>query len=553
MKKLVSFLLVALLLLSCVWVSASAETVNGLIYPTVYVRGKTDPIYNNLGTADEWMVSDSSRVFSQNVPDIKAYALKKAETLLPEFAAGMVTGNFDIWAEKMSTLLEPIYSDFVLDKNGLPREGSGIKTYDYNNLPKKENNGIYPLDLNQDLSNSCYVLEHDWRMSPVDNAEKLNQLINAILDQNHVEKVNLVTRCEGCCIALAYLRAYGGSKIANNVMLGSSANGVVYCSNIFAGKFNLTGDAVNRYVGRNFATDSDKSFGADLFGDDEALRTFLKETITMLSVTGAYDLPAQRIVELVNELAPKIYPSLMMSSYGTCPSYWAMVRHNDYEQAKKLCGLVDADGNPAEGWKAFVTKIDDYHYNVQQKAKELLKDLEEINGVTTAIAVKYGSETLPFIADCNEINDDTTLAMDASYGAVTAKIGETLTDEQLAGVDPAYISPDRMINAAAGLFPETTWYFKYYKHTEWGGALNHLTYDYIVSNGTLRIGDPGVQPRFQVSDGRGNSAQPMTEENANQHSDYYQTGKTTSILSFLTVLFPMLRRLIDWIKARLGK
>lgn len=548
MKKVVSVFLALLMLIGCAQLALAANDQGGLVYPTVYIRGKTTPIYNNIGSGDEWMVSDSSRVFSKEVTDIKAYAVEQAKDLLPDFAIALATKNYDPWAKKMSKMLEPIYRDFVLDKSGKPQANSGVK-FSYTDVPNKRQNGIFPVNLGQDYSNSCYVLEHDWRLSPIDNAAYLKTYIDAILAKTGAEKFNLVTRCEGCCIALSFLYKYPEykSKIANNVMLGSSANGVVYCSNIFAGKFNFNSDAINRYIGRNFNTDSDNSFGNDLFGDDAALRTFLKETLTLLSVTDALDLPGDKIVELVNKLAPMVVPGLLMSSYGTCPSYWAMVRDDDYEDAKKIAGLT---GNPE--WAAFVELIDDYHYNVQQKSTEILKDLEENYGVTTALAVKYGSETLPFIQDCDEINDDTTLAKDASYGAVTAKIGQTLTDAQLAGVDPQYISPDRMIDTSKGAFPDTTWYFKYYRHTMWSGALNQMTYKFIVSNGSMRIGDEGAPARFQIGDGRGDQAQPMTEENATSQSNYYKTDKLASLFSFLVALIPMLQRLFNLIKSKLG-
>jgi hypothetical protein len=258
-------------------------------------------------------------------------------------------------------------------------------------------------------------------------------------------------------------------------------------------------------------------------------------------------------VELVDKVAPMIYPSLMMSSYGTCPSYWAMVRDDDYEQAKKLCGLVDENGTPVEEWANFVALIDEYHYNVQNESKNLLKGLETDLGITTMLVVKYGSETLPFIADCNELSDDTTLVKDASYGATTAKIGETLTEAQKAGAEPEYISPDNLINAKTGLFPETTWYFKYVGHTTWDGPIDDLIKAYFGSNGTLRIGDENAPARFRLKDKETETVIEMNEENANQQSDYYQTDKVKSIFSFLTVFFPMLRRLIDLIKSKLGK
>ena len=542
MKKVLSVLLVVLMLVSCASIAIAAEAPNGLLYPTIYIKGKMEAIYNDISTADEWMVSDSSRVFSKEVTDVKAYATEKAKELLPLFVIGLMTDNYDQWAEGMSTLLEPIYRDFVLDKNGKAREGSGVK-FDYSNLRNNvRGDGTYGTE--------SYYFMHDWRLSPIDAADQLSNYIDAVLQATGKAKVNLVSRCEGCCIALSYLAKKGDSKIANHVMLGSSALGVVYASNIFAGKFDLNSDAINRYFGRNFATDSDKSFGGDLF-DDEVITTFVKETVSLLAVTHAIDLPADKIEALIEKLAPMVVPDLLMTSYGTCPSYWAMVRDDDYEDAKKLAGLT---GNPE--YAAFVELIDDYHYNVQKKADEILKGLQN-DGIQTGLLVKYGSETLPFIKDCNELSDNTTLVKDASFGATTSKVQETLSDAYIAAAEADgkgdCISPDKQIDASTGLFPETTWYMKYFEHTKWGGPVDTFIVEFIRSSGTMRPGENSAMPRFMVADMDNYSVQEMTDENANSQSNYYQTNKLTSLFSFLTALFPMLQRLFNLIKSKLGK
>ncbi len=543
MKKLISVVLALLMLAGCVQIALAAEAPNGMVYPTIYIRGKTDPLYNDIGTEDEWMLSDSSRVFSKEVTDVKAYATDKAKELLPEFGIAMVTGNYDGWAKDMSGILEPIYRDFVLDKQGKARPGSGVK-FDYtkaNNAVKSD--GTYAPD--------AYSFPYDWRLSPLDVADSLRTYIDAVLAATGKSKVNLISRCEGCCVALSYLYKYGDdNKISNNVMLGSSALGVVYASNVFAGKFDLDADAINRYVGRNFATGSKDSFGDDLF-DDEVIRTFLRETITLLAVTHATDKPAELLVGLVDKLAPLVYPGLLMSSYGTCPAYWAMVRDDDYEDAKKLIGL---SGN--DEYRDFVALIDEYHYNVQKKAPEILKKLQD-KGIQTGVLVKYGAESFPFIKDSNELSDNTTLVKDASFGATTAKVNEPFSDAYVADAKAAgkgdLISPDHLIDGSTALFPESTWYIKYFPHTWWGTTVDQFILRYLQSNGTMRVGDENAMPRFQIYNDKTGAATEMTEENANSQSNYYKTDKLSSLFSFLAAFIPFLRRIFDLVKARLAK
>ena len=541
MKKLISVVLALLMLAGCVQIALAAEAPNGMVYPTIYIRGKTDKLYNNIGTADEWELSDSSRVFSKEVTDIKTYATDKAKELLPEFGIAMVTDNYDAWADKMSAMLEPIYRDFVLDKQGKARPNSGVK-FDYNTPRALASN-----DHDYMASGTVYGFPYDWRLSPLDVADQLKTYIAAVCRVSGKDKVNLVSRCEGCCVSLSYFYKYGDeNKIANNVMLGSSALGVVYASNIFAGKFDLNADALNRYVGLNFATGSKDSFGDDLFGD-AVIRTFLRETIMLLSVTHATDKPTEKVIGLIDKLAPMVAPGLLMSSYGTCPSYWAMVRDDDYEDAKKFAGLT---GN-AE-WADFVAKIDEYHYHVQKKAPELLKALQA-KGVQTGILVKYGGENLPIIKDCNEVSDNTTLAKDASFGATTAKVNAPFPAEYIASRPAGMVSPDGLIDASTALFPETTWYIKYFPHAWWGGKVKDFAEQYLRSGGTLRVGDPGAMPRFQVYNDKDGTLKEMTDDNANSQSNYYKTNKLSALFSFLAAFIPFLRRIFDLVKARLAK
>ena len=143
MKRTISLFLAVLLLFGTATVAFAAKAKTGFVYPTVYIRGKVMEIYNNLDTENETIVSDSSRVFPAEVTDLKAYVKQQAKTLLPKFLKALVTGDYDDWAADISDVLVPIYSDFVLDKNGNPREGSGIKTQPMKNLAALD--GTFPV------------------------------------------------------------------------------------------------------------------------------------------------------------------------------------------------------------------------------------------------------------------------------------------------------------------------------------------------------------------------------------------------------------------------
>ena len=520
MRKILCALL-AFILLIALSVPAFAAEAPGYVYPTVYICGRIFGLYNDLGTEDEFCVYDSDRVRSKEVPDVSAYAKEQAKALLPEFAKALFTGNYDEWAADFSGVLQPIYSDFVLDKSGTPPQGSGVKETFDRQPDLAQADGTYPLPEGLTTGRKLdYIYEFpwDWRLSPLDVADSLRTYIDHVLEITGKTKVHLISRCEGCCVATAYFAKYGSEdKIATNVFLGSSANGVGYISNIFAGKYEIDAEALTRYIGRNFATGSDKSFGDDWISD-EFLRTYLRESICLLSASHSLDLLTGLLVKMVNKVSPMVYPGLLMTSYGTCPGFWAMVRHEDYEDAKALAGL---NGN--EEWADFVALIDDYHYNVQQKADEILKGLQA-RGCNTAIICKYGAETLPFVEVSNELNDDTALVKDSSYGATTAKIGSPFSDAYInaaaAAGKSAYLSPDRMIDASTCLFPETTWFIKNQSHNSWENIMLVIYRAFIRSNGTLKIGDENGFGRFYIMTDESQQAEIMTAENAGGSASY---------------------------------
>ncbi len=540
-NRILALLLVVLLCFSAaVPALAAKKDPGGEAYPTIYIFGKTDDLYNNIGTEEEYMISNSFRVWSRSVPDTGEYAKEQAKILLPKFAKALFTGDYEDWATECSAVLAPIYEDFVLDKNGKPREGSGVKSWEISDLKQPDGTFPMPEGLDYESANDYFYRFHwDWRLSPLDVADSLRDFIEVVLQKTGTKKINLISRCEGCCVALAYLYKYGEEKkLFTNVLLGSSANGVCYASNIFAGKYEITADNLNRYIGHNFATGADKSFGDD-FVEDAFLRAYLRESLCLLAESHSLDRLISLLRKLVKKVSPMIYPGLMMSSYGTCPAYWAMVRDEDYEDAKKLAGLTD---NPE--WANFVALIDEYHYNVQQKSNNLLKLLQN-RGTNTAIICKYGSETLPFVEVADEPSDNTTLLKDASYGATVAKIEAPFSDDYVNAAakagKSAYISPDRLVDASTCLFPERTWFLKYQDHDDWVNIMLAIYRTFIRSNGTMQIGDKYGFARFYVRDGQRYAV--MTEENANLHSDYYQSGVKNVFRAWLASLFALLRHL----------
>ena len=139
---------------------------------------------------------------------------------------------------------------------------------------------------------------------------------------------------------------------------------------------------------------------------------------------------------------------------------WTLVCHDDYESAKEKS--LDKDIN-----KKLIEKIDDYHYNVQCKAKEILTRAKE-NGCNIAIVTSYDTAGVPIVKS-NKANNDLLIEAELSSGGATvADLGDTLPEGYKQAIDCGHnhISSDRVIDASTGMFPEYTWFIKDMLHLD---------------------------------------------------------------------------------------
>ncbi len=547
LKKIFAVLLALVMLLPCVSAAAFAEERNpdGRTLPTIHVRGKTAPLYKDYGTENQVQIFDN---WTGRVPVPDGYIEEQVKALLPSFAKAVLTNDYDAWAADFSGVLEPIYHDLLLDKAGNPQYNTGTNwNFDYSYLQNRVNgDGTYSTD--------AYEFEYDWRLSPLDVVDDLHDYIEAVLAVTGKSEYNLVARCEGACVAAAYLAKYPDSRIRSIAYMAPCSNGCAQISCLFAGDVKISTAAVNRYMSLNFGTDAEDGFGADLIGDPTVLE-FLRQLIAALSLTHGLDLPASQIERIFNTVKDKVYPGLLMTSFGSFPGYWAMVDDAHYETAKKLCGIAD---DPE--YAAFVQKLDDYHYNVQNKQVEVLNRMKA-GGASFSLLVKYGTEILPIIADADLISDSTVTVKEASYGAVTAPHGQILPEDYVSAAVNAgngrYLSPDGQIDASACAFPDDTYFLKYCPHGEWYGEV-YWWLNRCLEKGTAENADNNERyPRFLFWDREQMNISPLSEENMGRYEDYYEsnpgsavTRLISSFRSIITRLIDMIRGLIDGIRAR---
>ena len=230
MKKQLSVLLAALMLLTLA-VPAFAADKQGTDTPNVYLQGQGEHIYNDAGE----VLYDG--------PDLPEGFLSEAvQACMPSFLTAMKEDSPEAWAAYRAKFLEvvmPIFGSYFLDKNGEASDGSHINMNWWNNNASKYADGSYRM--------RSYNFYQDWRLDPFANAETLNAYIQKVKAQSGKAKVNLIGRCEGVNVIMAYLAEYGYDDVSCVELYVQSAGGVDLVSALFSGEMQFDAAALRRF------------------------------------------------------------------------------------------------------------------------------------------------------------------------------------------------------------------------------------------------------------------------------------------------------------------
>ncbi|MCR5484677.1 MAG: alpha/beta fold hydrolase [Clostridiales bacterium] len=487
-SKKATAILIAVITVFSVTSSAffKVDAANRSNIPVVYVWGMgQENLYNDIGTENEKMIYP--------MQDTMEYLTAAAKENLSVFAKAFFTQKWDEFCDVLCKVITDMCSDMKLEKNGEPRENSGIKwDWPQNPLPDRKRWGTYWI--------YDYTFRYDWRRSPVLVADTLNEYINDVCRATGQKKVALVGRCLGTAIVSSYLTKYGGDRVSECIMYVGTANGALICSKAFCGEIKIDADGINRYV--NDITLSETDY----------IDEFLKASIDLMEKTYKLDIAAWAVNNVYNKIYLNINPRTLRDSYGTFPSYWSMVSDNDYEKAKDVV-FYGADRSEYEG---LIEKTDDYHENVQVPLSETLSSLEK-DGVKFAVIAKYGKQMTPVTSENNVISDEMVKLSEASFGAVTSEVDETLSEEYLKAAEEngtiKYISPDKKVDASTCLFRDSTWIIKDIDHNKFPACIDELMYEFINSNGELTVNNNERFPQYLVFDEEKGTFSPMNSEN----------------------------------------
>lgn len=524
MKKILSILLVVTMLFLTV-IPAFATEKSGADVPNVYVQGQGAAIYN----------SEGRDVYNTKFDD-KQYVLDAIKDCMPSFLKAVTSDTDEAWDaynEKLDSWYFPAFDDFFLDKNGEASNGTYAKgVYNGATLKDVKKSDGYAL--------SSYLFAKDWRLDPCDNAKILSAYIDAVKAATGSDKVNLIGRCEGANIVMAYLAEYGEKNDVNCVILYvQSANGTDNVSSLFSGNIYIDTVSLTRYKDRALQI------------DDQVTAELIDTLIEFATNTHLLDAAALSGSAILQKVYNKTITRLLRETYATLPGIWSVVNADAYDDAIK--GIF---GGYEEEYAGLLEKLNHYDKTVRQRTDEIIEEAIA-RGVKVANFTKYGNyQVAPISETSTEYSDGVINVAWASMGATSPRYGRQLSDAyiknaQRKGTDK-YISPDKLIDASTCLIPDTTWFVYNSEHREFPGTIDAYLLKFLRANGEMTVFSDPTMPQYLVcaDAADGYTVSVMDSKNGFKPEE---TKYLTNKLQWKDMIMRLFESIINFLKQMLSK
>lgn len=438
LKKALASFLALVMGFSMVVVSFASEDSEEDI-PVIVISGMSARYYYNSETGESVLPA----TFSETLEFFTGTASVSLEALL--------AGDLSVFSYGISENIFDLLEEFSCDENGVPvNEYVTTDTYDE------------PISNYQDYFDSCilfqqalarsigdeigsdktYYFNYDWRLSPLDHADDLNDMIESAKELFGVEKVKIVALSMGGTILSSYIYKYGTDSIESMTYAATAYQGVEFAAALVSGNLTLNSSDVLTYFAGLF---EDNFIVADsLNGISSALDS---STFTQSAIDSMLDW-------MIEEFKDPLYEEAIAKVFGSMYGVWALVPQDEYEAAKEyMLSIADLSDD-------FFDKADEYIYEVQANANDMLIEAQE-SGIPVYFVGSYGFSGVA-ISEATSYQTDVLIETENMLSDCTvAMYGETLgyTDDT-----NVYISTDNIIDTSNSSFKDTTWVIKSTTH-----------------------------------------------------------------------------------------
>lgn len=504
MKKLISVLLAAVLLVSCfLAVNAGAVYVENNHFETVYPElyelrgdGKNYPtiILPGINHSPYYLADESGNpVLDSNGKAITSTLLMLDETnlkkdiirLVPRLFASLLLQRDVGAAEGVSKLIYDLMDYMEMRPDGTTVNNLVTRTFDVpvSEMSESDKSFFYTMLPVEPIAEICgeenlFLYTFPLFGDPMESAKGIDDFIDAVLEKTGAEKVNFATVSLGGTMLAAYAETGKNlSKVNKIVNMVSLLNGT---------------DIMADFIDRDFNV-SDEFFREEYF------------PLVMESLTG--DRTLGNLINILLHIMPrKLFEGIVSAAYGTLhdalivnnPQFWAMVPAERYEAL-------------ADKWiensvlRAKTDAFQQARVNLKKNLSEMSKNGTEVFSVC-GYNLSYTDGDYAFfgvVKSSESANSDGIIPVSStSLGATAVKAKTQFGKEYLESHNSKYISPDKCVDASTCLFPDRTWFFSG-QHHEVGRNDAVIRLAALILNGAVT--DVYSTPLFPQFNGSRNS------------------------------------------------
>lgn len=473
MKKLISILLAVIVVFSTSVAAFAEETDNETVaseYPLVVCRGMD---FDGL-TTDLGLETEHNSLKAIEVGDIVSTLVKCVSNAVKE-------GSIDGIMPPLMEYLEYIMGELACDENGKSVYNTTMKSYplaienypDYledHSIAAPMEHGIVMGGVDRYGADKVYYYAYDWRFSPQDTCDGLNDMIELAKAEHNTDKVNLVCASMGGAVVDAYIYEYGCDSLNKCIFDGTVFCGTYVVTDLFQGKVLITGTGLEYFL-------------YDKLGDGNIL-------VKALSSAGVLDSVAELAMKFVDRYKDYVYDNFLIDTFVTMPALWAIVLPEEFDACVEYLFPTDED-------KAKYAKIIEHGEQLNEMMTgmdELLLSLPE-KGVEVAVFAGYHMSPVP-VYERSASHGDNVLESALMLGrARVASFGEKLEG------DGAMMSPDKQVDLSTCLFPEYTWAIKDMPHVScgYGTEVADFLFWLVEYDGQPTVDSNPDYPQFMIS------------------------------------------------------
>ncbi len=509
MKKFLAIILAVIIsicgLLPCV--AADVGACNCGQSPIIYVAA--------LGSGYVFLDKDTENERTLFRPDI-ADVLNDFTPLLGAAADLISTKNYDKFGDVLISCVNASFGMLALDNEGKSHERVTSEEFH----PDTADHG----------DEYSYYFGYDFRLDPVENAEKLHTFIQEVKELTKHDTVRFRASSMGGVVTLSYIKLYGTKDIENIIFQNCPLQGTAVAGELYNGLFEINKDALVRYAE-----------GALPSMDSDFLGAILYSLIEMLDAAGLWSDILGMADGIILNLKDRVFEEALIPIFGTMPGIWSFVPDEYYETAKTFMKLDKSTHS------ILLDKLDFYHYDVQQDAGKLLRNAQA-EGTNIYIIAGYNVQRTPLVTAYKNTSDGTVDTQYASLGATCAYIGEYLPDDykQAQHTDKRYMSPDRMIDASTCLLPECTWFVKNMLHSTTHSGHGIMYGIFHTSKTQITVFDLEEYPQFIKNDTVHESFIPVTPEGTPIQEAFKDAREMTSFLTITKLIYTFFEEFFKW-------